>query len=94
MVRHTVMWKLKDDVNFDDVKKLKELSETLKNIISVKEVIFEINPLNTSTYDMYLMSIHENAEELKNYSVDPIHVAFGTELKKLVSSRVAFDFEF
>lgn len=94
MIKHTVMWKLNENTSLEDVKRLKELSNTLKSIKSVIDVDFEVYPLETSTFDMMLVSTHNSIEELQAYQKDPIHINFGSELKKLVCQRVAFDYEF
>ena len=94
MIKHIVIWKLKEDAKREDVLKLYELSKTLKNIKGIVSVEFHVEPAASSTHDMCLVSVHNTIEELEAYQVDPIHVEFGRNLKPLVCERVAYNFEY
>jgi len=93
MIRHIVIWKLKEDAKMEDVLKLKELSNTLKDIKSVVDVEFLVNPSKGSTHQMCLISVHNTIEDLEAYAVDPVHVEFGSHLKPLVCERVCYNYE-
>ena len=93
MIRLIVICKLKKKKKMEDVLKLKELSNTLKDIKSVVEVDFLVNPSKGSTHQMCLISIHNSIEDLEAYAIDPIHVEFGSHLKPLVCERICFNYE-
>ncbi|MGM9971363.1 MAG: Dabb family protein [Anaeroplasmataceae bacterium] len=94
MLRHIVIWKIKDDTTLEQLQMLKEESESLKAITHVIDLEFVINPLSTSSHDMMLNATYEDASKLEAYRVDPIHVEFGKKLRPLVKERVSFDYEF
>lgn len=93
MVKHVVMWTLKDE---DDAPKLKAAIENMKGKVpSMVDVECGIN-YNTgnAACDLILISVHNSKEELDAYQDDPIH----GEVKKLVgaavTARYVVDFEF
>ncbi len=92
MIRHIVLWDLKDDVDFNLVLKLKEESEKLKSISYVKSLEFSVSPLKDDNYKMMLNATFDSLEDLDAYQVNHIHKEFGKKLKELVKSRVAFDY--
>ncbi len=94
MIRHIVIWKVKEGVSRKELEDLKELSETLKKINGVKELDFVIDKLDGTTHDICLNVVYNNESELKAYKDDPIHVEFGKHLRPLVSERVAYNYEF
>ncbi len=94
MLRHIVIWKIKDDTTQENLEMLKRESETLKEINGVISLEFVINPLSTSSHDMMLCALYNSKEDLEKYRVDPIHVLFGQKLRPLVKERVSYDYEF
>lgn len=94
MLKHIVIWKIKEDTTKEQVEMLKKESETLKEIPGVISLNFIINPLSSSSHDMMLEAVYENVEGLESYRVHPIHVAFGKILRPLVSQRVSFDYTY
>lgn len=94
MIRHIVIWKIKDTTKKEDMLFLKEESKKLNEIDCVVSLDFIVNPLNTSSHDMMLDAIYNSVEDLEKYRVHPIHVEFGKKLRPLVSERVSYDYEF
>ncbi len=94
MIRHIVLWKLKDGVSKEDLNKLKEMSENLKKLDGVVSLDFIIDPLETSTRDLCLHSVFKSKEALDAYQVSPVHLEFGAFLKTLVCERIAYDYAF
>ncbi len=92
MIRHIVLWDLKDNIDKELVIKLKEESNKLNSIPYVKSLEFNITPLKSDNYKMMLNATFDSLEDLDLYQTNPIHVEFGKNLKELVKSRVAFDY--
>lgn len=76
MVKHIIIWKLKEEHNNDKVKKdIKENLENLKGQIpGLLEIEVSINPLKSSNGDVLLYSVFENEEALKTYAYHKKHV--------------------
>lgn len=92
MVRHIVIWKVKEGVSKESLIDLKKRSEALKDIKGVVDLSFSIEPVDGSTHDMCLNALYNTKEDLDAYKIDPVHVEFGTHLRPLVCERVAFDY--
>ena len=97
MVKHIVMWKLKDD--FSDAEK-KGIAETFKNKLEaldslmdgVLKIKVEIMPLDSSNVDLMLDSEFESVEVLNAYQVHPSHIEVASYLKDKVVSRNCMDY--
>lgn len=100
MVKHIVLWKLKEDLSSEEkIKVKKELKESLlnlKNIIpEIAEIKVNTEGLGGSNVDILLETVFENEEALKVYALHPNHVAVGTEkIKPFMKDRICFDYEF
>lgn len=92
MVRHIVVWKIKDTTTREDLIDLKKRSEALKDIPGVIELEFEIDPVEGSNAEICLNALYATKADLDAYKVNPIHVEFGTHLRPLVAERSAFDY--
>lgn len=99
MVKHVILWQLKDELNGDEKQTVKEgikaglegLAGKIPGMIDIKVVI---NGLDTSTADVMLDSSFESAEDLKNYSVHPEHVAVADgKVRPYTKVRSCLDFE-
>ena len=93
MVKHVVMWTLKDK---GDAPNLKAAIDNMKGKVSSMvdvECGINYNP-GSAACDLILISVHNSKEELDAYQDDPIH----GEVKKLVgaavTARYVVDFEF
>lgn len=98
MVKHIVLFKLKDDVPAD--KKLaamyhfKEAIEELPSRISVirkVEVGLEINP--EETWSIALYSEFDTLEDMKFYATHPAHVEASKLIAEVKESRACVDYE-
>lgn len=96
MVRHIILWQIKDDVDKASVKKnakeaLEGLAGKIDGLLSVK---VHINGLESSNADMMLETSFTDEAALKGYSVHPLHVkAADTYVRPFTKLRVCLDFE-
>lgn len=80
MVKHVILWTLKDELSDEEKKKVKaEIKEGLEGLKGVVPGIVEIQVITeglaSSNADLMLDSSFETEEDLKNYAVHPAHVA-------------------
>ena len=98
MVKHIIVWTLKDELSDADkasVKKgIKEGLEGLKGIIpGLLDITVQIDGLDSSTGDLLLDSSFESEEALKNYAVHPEHVdVANNKVRPYTKTRSAFDY--
>lgn len=99
MVKHVILWKLKEeltDTEKEEVKKgIKEGLEGLAGKISgLVEVKVNINGLPTSTVDVMLDTTFTDADALKAYSTNPLHVAVADgKVRPYTAVRSCLDYE-
>lgn len=99
MVKHVILWKLKEEFSESEVKDIKagikEGLEGLKGQIpGLVDIQVNINGLESSTADLMLDSTFENAEALKGYSTHPAHVAVADgKVRPYTASRFCLDYE-
>ncbi len=99
MVKHIILWTLKEmsDAEKTDVKKgIKEGLEGLKGkipgLLDIK--VLAEGRLESSTADLMLDSSFESFEALKGYSKHPEHVAVAdSKVRPFTASRACLDFE-
>ena len=95
MVKHVILWKLKEDANNIAVKQgIKDgLEGLLGKIDGLVEIKVEINGLESSNADVMLYSVFENEDALKNYAVHPEHVYVAdTFVRPFTEVRMCMDF--
>lgn len=99
MVKHIILWKLKDeltDAQKAEVKAgikegLEGLAGQIPGLIDIK---VNINGLPTSNVDVMLDSSFESFDTLKGYSVNPKHVAVADgKVRPYTAIRSCLDFE-
>lgn len=97
MVKHVIIWKLKEDLeNADQVKAdikagLEGLQGVVPGLIEIK-VITE--GLESSNADLMLDSIFESKEALKGYATHPEHVKVADgKVRPYTQTRSCFDYE-
>ncbi|MBR5239438.1 MAG: Dabb family protein [Clostridia bacterium] len=96
MVKHIIIWNLKEEYNTPEIKEgIKKGLESLVGVVpGLLEVRVETNPLESSTGDVFLYSVFENEESLKGYSVHPEHVRVAnTFVRPYTNGRACFDYE-
>lgn len=96
MVKHIILWKLKEEHNTADVKadikrELEALSGKIPGLIEIK---VETVGLASSNADVMLYSVFENEAALKGYAVHPAHVRVAdTFVRPFTETRLCLDFE-
>ena len=99
MVKHIILWQLKDELQGaekDAVKKgIKEGLEGLQGVIpGLLEIKVNTNGLASSNADVMLDSSFESEEALKAYAVHPAHVKVADEkVRPFTKTRACLDFE-
>ena len=98
MVRHVIIWKLKEDLDADEIqnisRKIKEGLEGLQGKIpGLAEIKVIISPLESSNGDVMLDSLFEDEASLKGYSIHPEHVAVANEkVRPYTKVRMCMDY--
>ena len=97
MVKHVILWKLKEDVaDKASVKAgIKSGLEGLKGIVpGLVEIVVRTEGLASSNADVMLDSAFESEAALKGYAVHPAHVAVANEkVRPFTQTRLCLDFE-
>ena len=96
MVKHIILWKLKEEFNTLEVKQnMKENLEALHGKIDgLIEINIQIDKLKSSNADVMLYSVFEDEDSLKGYAIHPDHVyAADTFVRPFAESRLCLDFE-
>ncbi|ABR53948.1 Stress responsive alpha-beta barrel domain protein [Methanococcus vannielii SB] len=100
MIKHVVMWKLKDEkskkTKFENAKLIKSRLENLQNIISeIKYIEVGINLENfENNHDVVLISEFESLTALEIYQKHESHLEVSKFVKSITELRTAVDFEF
>ena len=99
MVKHVILWVLKEEIQGEEKEKIKaEIKEGLEGlkgqIPGLIDISVNINPLPSSNCDVMLDSSFEDEEALKGYAVNPKHVAVADgKVRPYTASRVCMDLE-
>lgn len=99
MVKHIILWTIKDEFkgdNFEAIKKgIKDGLEGLKGKIpGLVEIKVITSGLASSNADVMLDSTFDNEESLKGYAIHPEHVAVADGfVRPYTLSRSCMDFE-
>ena len=99
MVKHVILWNLKEEFTEEERTKIKAGIKTalegLKGQIpGLLEIRVNIDPLPSSNADVMLYSAFEREEDLKAYSVHPVHVkAADTFVRPFTARRTCMDYE-
>ena len=96
MVKHIILWTLKEEFNTDEVKNgIKENLESLLGVVpGLLEIEVQTEKLPSSNVDVMLYSVLESAEALKGYAVHPAHVKVAdTFVRPFTKTRSCIDFE-
>lgn len=99
MVKHVILWTLKDEYSADEKAQIKQgikegLEGLLGKIPGLKEIKVNISPLESSNCDLMLDSTLEDEAALKGYAVHPAHVEVAdTKVRPFTASRVCMDYE-
>ena len=97
MVKHVILWKLKEDIaDKASVKAgIKSGLESLKGVVpGLVEIIVRTEGLASSNADVMLDSAFESEATLKGYAVHPAHVAVANEkVRPFTQTRLCLDYE-
>ncbi len=101
MIKHIVMWKLKDEAEGRSKKEnaaiIKEKLEALVGVIDeIKylKVGININEADEAAYDACLITEFEDFDALGRYQVNPEHKKVSAFVKEVRITRSVVDFEF
>lgn len=99
MLKHVILWKLKEDLSETQKKEVaKGIKENLEALVGVVPGLVSLKiiteALSSSTADVMLDSTLENAEALKGYQTHPAHVnAADTYVRPYTEVRMCMDYE-
>ena len=99
MVKHVILWTLKDEYSGDQIAKIKaEIKEGLEGlkdkIPGIVEIRVNTEPLKSSNCDLMLDSTFETEEALQTYATHPEHIAVAnTKVRPFTLSRVCMDYQ-
>ena len=97
MVKHVILWKLKDDVADKTAVRrgIKEGLEELKGKIpGLVDITVRIEGLTSSNADAMLDTTFEDEAALKGYAVHPAHVAVANaKVRPFTQTRLCLDYE-
>lgn len=99
MVKHVILWNLKDEITGEEKIKvkqgIKEGLEGLKGKIpGLVDIKVNTEGLASSNADLMLDSTFENEEALKGYSTHPEHVAVADgKVRPYTKTRSCLDYE-
>ena len=99
MVKHFILWQLKDELSGEEEVKVKEgikngLEGLINKVPGIKEIKVQTEGLSTSNADVMLDSTFENQEALEAYAVHPAHVEIANRnVRPFTKTRMCMDFE-
>lgn len=99
MIKHIILWKLKDEIPADDISKIKaEIKEGLEalkgQIPGLIDIKVQTTGLASSNADLMLDSSFESEAALKGYAVHPKHVDVAAgKIRPFTQTRLCLDFE-
>lgn len=98
MIKHIVMWKLKDFAEggdkFQNARKMKADLEALKaKIPQIKHLEIGINTIpSDASYDVVLYSEFENEMDLNSYQKHPDHLKIADFVNRIREQRAVVDY--
>ena len=99
MVRHVILWNLKETQQEEETKKIKAgIKEGLEGLAGkipgLREIRVNTEPLPSSNCDVMLDALFEDEAALKGYSVHPDHVEVAnTRVRPYTAVRTCMDYE-
>ena len=97
MVKHMIIWKMKEDITDKEAKKI-EIKAALEGLVGQIDGLLEMKILTEgfpcSAGELMMDSAFESAEALAAYQKHPAHVAIADGLvRPAVAQRLSFDYE-
>lgn len=99
MVKHVILWKLKEELTTEEKENVKagikaDLEGLAGKVPGLVDVKVNINGLPTSTVDVMLDTTFTDADALKAYSTNPLHVAVADgKVRPYTAVRSCLDYE-
>lgn len=99
MVKHVILWKLKEEIEGEAKEKvLREMKENLEALVGKVPGLVSLEivtqPLTSSNADVMLDSVLESEGALKGYQSHPDHVAVAnTYVRPFTEVRLCMDYE-
>lgn len=98
MVKHIVIFQLKDGLAYEEKKKamhdFKTGIEALPTVIPyIRDIHVGLNINADETCDICLDSTFLSLDDVRTYAVHPAHVAVAGALKPFIATRSCVDFE-
>jgi len=96
MVKHIILWKLKEAYNTPEIKDNMKtnLEGLLGKVPGLLEMKIQIDSLPSSNADVMLYSVLENEQALKGYAIHPEHVKVAdTFVRPYTETRLCLDFD-
>ncbi len=99
MVRHLILWKLKESLSDSEKEKvLSDMKEHLEALVGkvpgLTDLTIVINKMESSNADVMLDSVLESEDALKCYQCHPDHVAVAdTYVRPFTEVRMCLDYE-
>lgn len=96
MVKHIILWKLKEEHNNSSVKDgiKTNLEALLGKIEGLVEINVQTDKLASSNADVMLYSVFTDEQALKGYAVHPDHVFVADNfVRPFTETRLCLDFE-
>ncbi|MDH3346196.1 MAG: Dabb family protein [Kiritimatiellaceae bacterium] len=90
MIKHIVIWPMKDDVTADQKREMKNRLEALKGVVA-ELVDIEVG-IDEGNGTMSLYSVFNTAEDLSVYQAHPAHQEVVAFVKPLVAGRAVCDY--
>lgn len=100
MLKHVVMWRFKENAGGKSRKEhalfMKERLERLVGIVpEIRSLEVGVNEYpGEMNYDAVLISVFDNADDLKSYKEHPEHKKISAYCKEVRESRTVVDYEF
>ncbi len=96
MVKHMIIWKLKEDIDKETVSA--DIKASLEGLVGKIEGLTEMHILTeklpSSSGDIMMDSTFESVEALQNYQKHPLHVEIAnSKVRPNVDTRLSFDYE-
>ena len=99
MVKHIILWQLKDELSADEKKVIKaEMKEALEGLVGkipgLLEVKVQTEGLASSNAEVMLDTSFTDEAALKVYAIHPEHVAVADgKVRPFTKTRLCLDFE-
>ena len=91
MIKHIVVWKMKDGVSAEQKAEMKARLEVLQGTIN--ELIYIEIGIDAGAETMSLISTFESKEDLDAYQAHPAHQGVVAFVKPLIVGRTVCDYE-